>query len=147
MKIADLNIRDRANEGRKYPIPDIHGKPTGAHITLRHAMSDMGRAGRNLMQQRVPEVLGGVDDALIRAQLHNELVAEALAYLVVDWTLEDECTLKSAKELFLAAPYLIDWVDGVTSKADDFFVRASASLKSTPGRGRASKSQPVTEAA
>lgn len=145
MRIESLFIRETANEGREFDVPDMKGMPTGEKITLRHSLSDMGRAGRNIMQRQIPEIMSGITDDVERANLHNKLVAKALAYLVVSWSFEDECTLENAQALFENAPHLIDWADKVTSEADGFFGKASFASLNTPKRGRGSKSQPEKE--
>jgi len=139
MKAADLYTQQAANDGKEFNIPDPFGKPTGQKITLRHAQSNVGRAGRAIVQAKVPELLGEVKDPLQRQLLQEEMVAEALSYLVVSWTLDDECSLKAAKDLFINAPHLIDWVDEITSSGEHFFPKASAALLNMPGRGRGSK--------
>jgi hypothetical protein len=141
MRIADLNTRDRANIGQEFDVPGPDGKPTGQKITLLHGTSDRARAGRAIVQAKVPDLELSKRDLMERYRLQDELLSETLAYLVVGWTLEDECTLENAKALFLGSPYLIDWADAVTSRGGRFFTKASVSLNATPRRGRSSKGQ------
>lgn len=98
------------------------------------------------MQAKVPELELSKKDPVERHILQDELVAETLAYLVVGWTFEDECTFDNAKALFVGSPYLIEWADRATSRGERFFTKASANSKRTPGRGQGSKSQPAKAA-
>lgn len=136
MRIAELNTKVQAEQGREFNVPDFEGKPTGAKITLRHAQSDMGRAGRAIVQAKVPDLLLPETDPVRRAILQDALVAETLAYLVVSWTFEDECTFENAKALFIGSPYLIDWADRLTSDGGNFFGKASANSATTPELGQ-----------
>lgn len=125
-KLSDFNTRDKANEGREFDIPTPDGKPSGEKITMLHATSDAGRAGRAWAAQQIPMRLKGVDDAMERQRLQDDLLAETLAYLVTGWTLEDECTRENAAALFRNAPHLMDWADQVTVQSELFFGKASA---------------------
>jgi len=141
MKASEFYTQQVANDGKEFNLPDPFGKPTGQKITLRHAQSNIGRAGRAIVQAKVPQLLGEEKDPLKRQLLQEDLVAEALSYLVIGWTLDDECTPAAAKDLFVNAPYLIDWADEITSSGEHFFPKASAALLNMPGRGRGSKGQ------
>lgn len=146
MRIADLNTREQANTGQEFDVPGPDGRPTGQKITLLHGTSDRGRAGRAIVQAKVPDMELSSREPVERHKLQDELVAETLAFLVVGWTFDDDCTPENAKALFVGSPYLIDWADLVTSRGGRFFKTASVNSKSTPGRGRNSKSQRGKEA-
>jgi len=135
MKLSEAFRRDRSNEGKTFDIPFLSGET----ITLRHAQSDYGRAGRSVMQSRFPELMAYANDPVEKARRQDRILADALAYLVVGWSFDDECTRATAADLLFENPELMEWVDEISTGGDNFFTTASPGSASTPAHGRGSK--------
>lgn len=149
MRVDDIaaNLEDVAE--REFPLPS--GAPSGHKMTLYSAGSDTGLAAFHLMKKKISarlliERAGDDWSELKSAKIERECLADGLAHLIKDWTLDDECNHANKVRLLLKTPHLIDWIDRTTSDQASFFPSASHDSESTQEDGRGSSDQPETGA-
>ena len=116
-----------ASAGREFDLPNALGKPSGEKITVRHVFSNEFRTAKSVYLSKLKNELADERDEMKRAALVIAAQVDTLSYIVAGWTLEKECTPQTVKQLLQDEPYLIDWLDEISTKSELFFGDASTS--------------------
>lgn len=129
MKLTDLYTRDRANAGRRIPLPLPDGSPSGEFLTILHPDSDTFRRKRSDILSAAALLKDVPDDE--RRRLRDRAQVELMACLITGWTLEDPYSEQAAIDLLSNAPYLADVISRESENAEAFFGNGSASSSTT----------------
>ena len=105
MKTSDFFTRSACNDGAKVNLKDpATGKDSGEWVLIRGIDSDAFRAKEAELKKRLLTLENPEDH-------QDEMEAELIASLIIDWSLEDECSEENKLLLCTEAPLVVNEIN------------------------------------
>lgn len=119
MKLNEFATRQACNDGIKLPLADpLTGKDSGEWVLIRGVDSDCFRKKEAEIKRR----LATIENV---EEVEDDLEAELLSSLIIEWSLEDECTEDNKFTLCKDAPLIAQSINTAAAQRSKFLRKKS----------------------
>jgi len=109
--------KEAANAGKRVALTEPNGKPTDEWILVAGQDSDAYRKSELAYRKKIADAVATGEEM----PDSGEALLDRTVACVLGWSLEDELTPESVKDLLNNAPYIRDLLEGVIFSRERFF--------------------------